>query len=82
MLSNFKHQNTISCCSAPTLAAMTTKAIKLKLHYDMNFISRVKILTAMKWQIQWNSVNKSTSGQPVLDLIRGGFNNRIFYNAI
>ena len=24
--------------------------------------------------IQWNSVNKSTSGQPVLDLIRGGFN--------
>jgi len=26
--------------------------------------------------IQWNSVNKSTSGQPVLDLIRGGFNNR------
>jgi len=35
-----------------------------------------------KISIQWNSVNKSTSGQPVLDLIRGGFNNRIFYNAI
>ena len=29
-------------------------------------------------QIQWNSVNKSTSGQPVLDLIRGGFNKRRF----
>ena len=28
--------------------------------------------------IQWNSVNKSTSGQPVLDLIRGGFNKRRF----
>ena len=28
--------------------------------------------------IQWNSVNKSTLGQPVLDLIRGGFNKRRF----
>ena len=28
--------------------------------------------------VQWNSVNKSTSGQPVLDLIRGGFNKRRF----
>ena len=28
--------------------------------------------------IQWNSVNKSTAGQPVLDLIRGGFNKRRF----
>ena len=28
--------------------------------------------------IQWNSVNKSTSEQPVLDLIRGGFNKRRF----
>ena len=28
--------------------------------------------------LQWNSVNKSTSGQPVLDLIRGGFNKRRF----
>ena len=27
-------------------------------------------------QLQWNSVNKSTSGQPVLDLICGGFNKR------
>ena len=27
-------------------------------------------------QLQRNSVNKSTSGQPVLDLIRGGFNKR------
>ena len=29
-------------------------------------------------KVQWNSVNKSTSGQPVLDLIRGGFNKRRF----
>ena len=27
---------------------------------------------------KWNSVNKSTSGQPVLDLICGGFNKRRF----
>ena len=29
-------------------------------------------------QLQCNSVNNSTSGQPVLDLIRGGFNKRSF----
>ena len=34
--------------------------------------------TTMEKGIQWNSVNKSTSGQPVLDLIRGGFNKRRF----
>ena len=31
-----------------------------------------------KKQVQWNSVNKSTSGQQVLDLIGGGFNKRRF----
>ena len=31
------------------------------------------MLCYLKLPIQWNLVNKSTSGQPVLDLIRGGF---------
>ena len=37
------------------------------------------LLNALQiYSIQWNSVNKSISGQPVLDLIRGGFNKRRF----
>ena len=44
-----------------------------------NLLDDMKDLTAeQQQQVQWNSVNKSTSGQPVLDLIRGGFNKRCF----
>ena len=38
----------------------------------------IDLLAAKSYLVQWNSVNKSTSGQPVLDLIRGGFNKRRF----
>ena len=34
------------------------------------------------FQIQWNPFNPCSMGQPILDLINGGFNNRIFYDAI
>ena len=41
-------------------------------------IARKKSKDKAIFDIQWNSVNKSTSGQPVLDLICGGFNKRRF----
>ena len=44
----------------------------------LNRILFVNLLCFFIAGIQWNSVNKSTSGQPVLDLIRGGFNKRRF----
>ena len=45
---------------------------------ELHFLTRCVALKFENLLIQWNSVNKSTSGQPVLDLIRGGFNKRRF----
>ena len=67
----------------PTKAQKKSHAVSFStslspLVYSINVNYKVYATDSQISSIQWNSVNKSTSGQPVLDLIRGGFNKRRF----